>query len=291
MFDERYEKYLNVFNEYAEKYFSALKTTPAILKESMAYSFLNGGKRIRPVLTLAIADALSLDFSEALPYALATEMIHTYSLIHDDLPAMDNDDFRRGKPSSHKAFGEGHAVLAGDALLNTAYLVLFDCCFKGEKYVRAARMICEYAGIDGMIAGQSADLLAAEKDAVVDEATLRFIDEHKTGKLILSSVLAPCVLAENKNYFELEQFGKYLGTLFQITDDILDETASFESLGKTTGKDKKENKLTFVSLYGLDGAKIQADLYASDAYAVLDGIDGDTAFLRDLVTYVRNREK
>ena len=133
MFDERYEKYLNVFNEYAEKYFSALKTTPAILKESMAYSFLNGGKRIRPVLTLAVADALSLDFSEALPYALATEMIHTYSLIHDDLPAMDNDDFRRGKPSSHKEFGEGHAVLAGDALLNTAYLVLFDCCFKGEN--------------------------------------------------------------------------------------------------------------------------------------------------------------
>lgn len=291
MFNEQYEKYLNVFNEYAEKYFETLKTSPEILKESMSYSFLNGGKRIRPVLTLAMAETLGVDEREVLPYALATEMIHTYSLVHDDLPAMDNDDFRRGKPSCHKAFGEGHAVLAGDALLNTAYLVLFDRCFQGDKYVRAARTVCEYAGIDGMIAGQSADLIFAEKDAPADEATLRFIDEHKTGKLILASLLTPCILADNKSYFETEQFGKYLGTLFQITDDILDETATFETLGKTAGKDKIENKLTFVSVYGLDGAKIQADLYAANAFAVLDGIDGDTAFLREFVSYVRNREK
>ena len=164
-------------------------------------------------------------------------------------------------------------------------------CFKGEKYVRAAHILCEYAGIDGMLAGQSADLLNAEKGAPADEKTLRFIDEHKTGKLMLASILTACVLADNKNYFELEQFGKYLGTLFQITDDILDETADFSALGKTIGKDKLENKLTFATLYGVDGAKIQADIYASDAYAVLDGIDGDTSFLRDLVTYVRNREK
>lgn len=291
MFHEQYEQYLIAFNDYAEKYFSALHTTPTILKESMAYTFMTGGKRIRPVLMLAVAETLSLDIDEILPYALALEMIHTYSLIHDDLPAMDNDDFRRGQPSSHKAFGEGHAILAGDALLNTAYTLLFDCCYKGEKYVRAAHMICEYAGIDGMLAGQSADLLASVNDGPIDEKSLRFIDEHKTGKLILASILVPCILAENKEFFELEQFGKYLGTLFQITDDILDETSSFESLGKTTGKDKRENKLTFVSLYGLDGAKIQADLYASDAYTVLDGIDGDTTFLRDLITYVRNREK
>lgn len=291
MFNARYEKYLTLFNEYAQAFFDRLTTNPPLLKESMAYSFLNGGKRIRPVVALAAADVLSLDYAEVLPYALATEMIHTYSLVHDDLPAMDNDDFRRGKPSCHKAFGEGHAVLAGDALLNTAYLVLFENCYKGEKYVRAAHTICEYAGIDGMIAGQSADLLAEEKDVPIDEKTLRFIDEHKTGKLILSALVVPSILCENKFYFEMEQFGKYLGTLFQITDDILDETASFETLGKTTGKDKKENKLTFVSLYGLDGAKIQADLYAADAYAVLDGIDGDTSFLHELVSYVRNREK
>lgn len=291
MFNEKYERYLSVFNKYAEEYFKRLTTVPDILKQSMSYSFLNGGKRIRPVLMLAAAETLGVEESEVLPFALATEMIHTYSLIHDDLPAMDNDDFRRGKPSCHKAFGEGHAVLAGDALLNTAYLLCFDACFKGEKYVRASRMICEYAGIDGMIAGQSADLLQAEKDAPANEETLRFIDEHKTGKLILSCVLVPCVLAENKNYFEFEQFGKYLGTLFQITDDILDETSDLSALGKTAGKDKIENKLTFVSLYGLDGAKIQADLYASDAYAVLDGVNADVTFLRELITYVRNREK
>lgn len=291
MFKEKYDSYLQKFNEYATEYFAKLKTTPALLKESMEYSFLCGGKRIRPVLTLAVADALGVHSEEALPFALAVEMIHTYSLIHDDLPAMDNDDFRRGQPSNHKKFGEGHAILAGDALMNTAYLLCFDMCFKGEKYVRAAHILCEYAGIDGMLAGQSADLLCAEKDAPIDEKTLRFIDEHKTGKLMLASILISCVLAENKNYFEFEQFGKYLGTLFQITDDILDETADFSALGKTVGKDKKENKLTFVSLYGVDGAKIQADIYASDAYAVLDGIDGDTGFLRELVTYVRNREK
>ena len=291
MFNEKYDLYLKAFNDYAAGYFSKLKTTPALLKESMEYSFSSGGKRIRPVLTLAVADALGVNREEVLPFALATEMIHTYSLIHDDLPAMDNDDYRRGKLSSHKKFGEGHAILAGDALLNTAYLLCFNMCFKGEKYVRAAHILCEYAGIDGMLAGQSADLLNAEKDAPADEKTLRFIDEHKTGKLMLASILTACVLADNKNYFELEQFGKYLGTLFQITDDILDETADFSALGKTIGKDKLENKLTFATLYGVDGAKIQADIYASDAYAVLDGIDGDTSFLRDLVTYVRNRDK
>ncbi|MDD6995958.1 MAG: farnesyl diphosphate synthase [Candidatus Borkfalkiaceae bacterium] len=291
MFKQKYERYLSAFNEYAEEYFKKLTVTPAVLKESMAYSFINGGKRVRPVLMLAAADILGVEQNEALPFALAIEMIHTYSLIHDDLPAMDNDDFRRGKPSCHKAFGEGHAVLAGDALLNTAYSVCFDECFKGEKYVRAAKTLCEYAGVNGMIAGQSADLLQAENDSAANEETLRFIDEHKTGKLILASLLVPCVLADNKNYFEFEQFGKYLGTLFQITDDILDETSDFSALGKTTGKDKQENKLTFVSLYGLDGAKIQADIYASDAYAVLDGINADVSFLHDFITYVRNREK
>lgn len=291
MFQEKYGQYLSIFNDYAEAYFHQLKTSPELLKESMAYSFLNGGKRVRPVLTLAVADTLGVSHEKVLPFALATEMIHTYSLIHDDLPSMDNDDYRRGKPSNHKAFGEGNAILAGDALLNTAYLVCFDACFHGEEYIRAARMLCEYAGIDGMLAGQSADLLSEGKDTPIDEAMLRFIDDQKTGKLILSSVLTPCVLAQNANYFEFEQFGKYLGTLFQITDDILDETADFSSLGKTAGKDKKEKKLTFVSLYGVDGAKIQADMYAANAAVVLEGIEGDTAFLREFVSYVRNRDR
>ena len=289
--DRHYEDYKKIIDEHLLAFIPNIDNKSISLYESMKYSLTAGGKRIRPVLLLAACDFAGGDIREALPYACAMEYIHTYSMIHDDLPAMDNDDYRRGKLSSHKKFGEGHAILAGDALLNTAYLLCFNMCFKGEKYVRAAHILCEYAGIDGMLAGQSADLLNAEKGAPADEKTLRFIDEHKTGKLMLASILTACVLADNKNYFELEQFGKYLGTLFQITDDILDETADFSALGKTIGKDKLENKLTFATLYGVDGAKIQADIYASDAYAVLDGIDGDTSFLRDLVTYVRNREK
>ena len=289
--DRHYEDYKKIIDEHLLDFIPNIDNKSISLYESMKYSLTAGGKRIRPVLLLAACDFAGGDIREALPYACAMEYIHTYSMIHDDLPAMDNDDYRRGKLSSHKKFGEGHAILAGDALLNTAYLLCFNMCFKGEKYVRAAHILCEYAGIDGMLAGQSADLLNAEKGAPADEKTLRFIDEHKTGKLMLASILTACVLADNKNYFELEQFGKYLGTLFQITDDILDETAVFSALGKTIGKDKLENKLTFATLYGVDGAKIQADIYASDAYAVLDGIDGDTSFLRDLVTYVRNREK
>ena len=136
-FNLSYEEYLSQFNEYLKGYCDKLKTKPSILGESMQYSLLNGGKRVRPGLALACADGLGVDKNEILPFALALEMIHTYSLVHDDLPAMDNDDFRRGKPSSHKAFGEGNAILAGDALLNEAYAICFQQCMKGEKYTLA----------------------------------------------------------------------------------------------------------------------------------------------------------
>jgi geranylgeranyl diphosphate synthase type II len=290
-FDERYGKYLSVFNAYAEDYFKRLQTRPEVLGESMKYSFLLGGKRLRPVLMLAAADALGVSEQDVLPYALALEMIHTYSLIHDDLPAMDNDDFRRGKPSNHKVFGEANAILAGDGLLNSAYYLCFEQCFKGDQFVLAAKFLCECAGISGMIAGQSADLYYSEEGREVTENDLEYVDEHKTGKLILAPVAVASILSGNKYYIELVQFGKYLGSLFQITDDILDETGDFATLGKSVGKDKQENKLTCVRLYGLDGAKVQADIYAKHCYAVLDGIDGDTTFLHDLITYVRDRSK
>ena len=291
MFEARYSEYLSKFNEYAQKFLDAIQTKPPILGESMKYSFLNGGKRIRPVLALAAAQTLGVPEEKVLPFALALEMIHTYSLIHDDLPAMDNDDFRRGKPSNHKAFGEGNAVLAGDALLNTAYSVCFTECGKGEEQIRAASLLCECAGIDGMIAGQSADLLFEKEENLPTEKDLFYIYERKTGKLLTAAVVIVSILAGNKYYFELERFGQGLGMLFQITDDILDETGEFDKLGKSIGKDKKENKLTSVKLYGIGGAKVHADMYAQNCYAVLDGIDGDTSFLRDLVSYVREREK
>ena len=290
-FDSQYETYLSEFNAYAEAYCKTLRTKPEVLGESMKYSLLLGGKRIRPVLMLAVADVLGAPAKEVLPYALALEMIHTYSLIHDDLPAMDNDDFRRGKPSNHKVYGEANAVLAGDGLLNTAYSLCLDQCMKGEKFVLASKFLAECAGIFGMIAGQSADLYFSEKDRAVAEEDLAYIYEHKTGKLLLAPVAVASILSGNKFYFEFEQFGKYLGSLFQITDDILDVTGDFSTLGKSIGKDEEENKLTSVRLYGLDGAKIRADMYAKHCYTVLDGIDGNTAFLYDMSTYVRNRSK
>ena len=286
----RYEQYLAEFERYLKAYTDTLKTKPEVLGESMKYSLLNGGKRIRPVLALACADVLGLDHKEILPYALALEMIHTYSLIHDDLPAMDNDDFRRGKPSNHKTFGEANAILAGDGLLNEAYAICFQECLKGEKYAVAAKYLNECAGAFGMIAGQSADMYFSELNREVSEEDLSYIYAHKTGKLLLAPIAIASILANNKHYLEFERFGKLLGVLFQVTDDILDVVGDFDSLGKNVGKDEGKNKLTCIRLYGLDGAKLRADLYAKDCQAVLEGIDGDTSFLRDLTDYVLNRK-
>ncbi len=288
-FDLTYKGYLTEFEAYLTEYTQKMKTSPEILGESMKYSLLNGGKRIRPVLALACADILGLDKEIILPFALALEMIHTYSLIHDDLPAMDNDDFRRGKPSLHKAFGEGNAILAGDGLLNEAYAICFHESMKGEAFALASKYLNECAGIYGMIAGQSADLLYTATDAPVTENTLTYIYEHKTGKLLLAPVTLASILSGNKYFFALERFGKSLGTLFQMTDDILDATGDFENLGKSIGKDEKDHKLTCVRLYGLEGAKIRADMCAKECHTLLEAIDEDVTFLHSLVDFVQQR--
>lgn len=289
-FKEKYEYYLKIFEDYAKSQADKLSTMPEILGESMKYSLFLGGKRVRPVLALAVADIFNIKQSDILPYALALEMIHTYSLIHDDLPAMDNDDFRRGKPSNHKQYGEANAILAGDGLLNTAYSICIEQCLKGEKYCLASQILCDYAGINGMIAGQSLDLKFTSSNEKCSEIDLLTIYKLKTGKLLLAPVLIASILNDGKYYLELQEFGQNLGELFQFTDDILDEIGSFEKLGKTIGKDKSEKKLTSISFYGLDGAKIQADMRATKCYNVLDGIDSDTEFLADLISYIRNRE-
>lgn len=288
-FNLRYNQYLATFESYAVDYAAKMQTNPELLGESMRYSLLNGGKRIRPVLALACADALGIPNSEILPFALALEMIHTYSLIHDDLPAMDNDDFRRGKPSCHKQFGEANAILAGDALLNEAYAICFEQCKKGEKYIQAASLLNECAGAYGMIAGQSADILFTASNEEVTEENLDYIYTHKTGKLLLAPVAIASILGDNQSYLPLESFGRLLGRLFQMTDDILDVVGTSAQLGKTVGKDEKENKLTCVKLYGLEGAQVRADMCAKDCLAVLEGVDGDTEFLKALVDYVLKR--
>lgn len=290
-FKEKYQFYLDTFEEYLSNNKEVLTTMPNVLGESMQYSLFSGGKRIRPILLLAVADVLGVDFDNVLPFALALEMIHTYSLIHDDLPAMDNDDFRRGKPSSHKKFGEATAILAGDGLLNTAYSICFQICAKGSEYIRAAQFLCDCAGIKGMIAGQAMDLEFACKTNDLDYRRLEEIHRLKTGKLILAPILIPSILTGYKYYFELEDFAQNLGLLFQITDDILDEEGSFEKVGKTIGKDQTEDKFTFVKAYGLNGAKIQADIYASKCVTVLDALNGDVTFLHDLVGYIRTRDR
>lgn len=291
-FNEQYQTYLTEFEEYLKKEVSKWKSDPTVLTESMAYSLLNGGKRIRPVIMLATAELLQVEKTDVLPFALALEMIHTYSLIHDDLPAMDNDDFRRGKPSCHKAFGEDNAILAGDALLNEAYAICFEQCLKGERFIFASKALNEAAGVSGMIVGQSADLYYSKQDAsAFTEEQLAYIHERKTGALLLAPVAIPSILANNKWYFELEGFGKMIGRLFQITDDILDVVGEFENLGKSVGKDAKEKKLTTVNLYGLDCAKIQADECARLCHSVLEGVNGETEFLHSLIDYVLNRTK
>ena len=288
-FKEQYQEYLSQFETYLKAYTDKLTTNPNVLAESMKYSLLNGGKRIRPVLALACADVLGLDKAEILPFALAVEMIHCYSLIHDDLPAMDNDDFRRGKPSNHKAFGEANAILAGDALLNQAYSVCLRECLKGEKYVLATQFLCECAGISGMLAGQSADLYYEKAEEEISERELNYVDEQKTGKMLLAPIAIASILSGNKCYLDLERFGKLLGKLFQMTDDILDVIGDFEKVGKSLGKDASVNKLTCVRLYGLDGAKLRADMCAADCHALLDGVNGEVEFLHALIDYVRAR--
>ncbi len=288
-FDTAYKAYLGEFNDYMKRYLNKLSTNPFILGESMAYSLQIGGKRIRPVLALACADVVGVPREDILPFALALEMIHTYSLIHDDLPAMDNDDFRRGKPSNHKAFGEANAILAGDALLNEAYAVCLKECVKGERCVLAAQFLNDCAGAFGMIAGQSADIHFTDTKEEVREEDLLYIYEHKTGKLLLAPVAMASILSGNRSYLALERFGKLLGKLFQMTDDILDVVGDFEGMGKTLGKDEQDNKLTCIRLYGLEGAKLRAERCAEDCLSMLEGVEGDTQFLKDLVEYVLNR--
>lgn len=288
-FNEKYGAYLEEFNTVLNEFCTGLDCRPDVLKESLKYSLQLGGKRIRPVLALATADLLGLERRKILNFALALELIHTYSLIHDDLPEMDNDDFRRGKPSNHKVFGTGNAVLAGDGLLNTAYSILFKECRNGADYVSASEYVCHCAGVYGMIAGQSADLLH-ENDKSFNELTLNFIYENKTGKLIMAPIVTASILSGGKYYSELKAFGRDLGELFQITDDILDIEGDFTQLGKSIGKDKEEGKYTSVAVYGLDGAKIRADVLADRCFTILEGIDGDTQFLKEFIDFVRERK-
>ena len=258
---------------------------PEQLREAMEYSLKAGGKRLRPVLTLYACDMLGGDVQRALPFACALEMIHTYSLIHDDLPCMDDDDFRRGRPSNHKVFGEANAVLAGDGLLSYAFQIMLDAV-KADltaNAVNAARAVSCGAGVSGMVAGQVIDLASeTAENPGIDE--LKFIQANKTAAMIKAAVLAGAHIAE-ANEAQLDALGRYgeaFGALFQMTDDILDVEGDFEGMGKTLGKDQAENKLTYISLYGMDKAKELAYQTAQQAVDALSIFKERAELLREL---------
>ena len=282
-------------DDYLLKYFDHLTNSVSEKKliEAMRYSITGGGKRIRPVLTLSIAKMMSKNALEVMPFAAAIEMIHTYSLIHDDLPAMDNDDYRRGKLTNHKVFGEAMAILAGDALLNEAFDLLLDSAIqsgeKMEQFIKASLIVASAAGKQGMIAGQVIDMDSEGKQT--SEVTIKDMHKKKTGALIKASILAPAVyLGASAEYIKaLTSYAENIGVAFQIKDDILDVESTTEELGKAVGSDEKNKKTTYVSLYGLDGAK--AMLLDVTQRAINDlGIFGDSAwFLQEIAQYFANR--
>lgn len=265
-----------------------------ILFDSMKYSLAAGGKRLRPMLLLEACKISGGDIEMAIPFACATEMIHTYSLIHDDLPAMDDDDLRRGKPTNHKVFGEGIAVLAGDGLLSYAFETMLEASVKsGEDSMRCLKAVNEIAkgaGVFGMIAGQTADLESEGKK--IDEATLEFIHMNKTAQLIIRPMRAGAILAgaSEQALEAITEYAKNIGLGFQIVDDILDVVGDQEKLGKNIGSDVENEKSTYPSMYGLEESKRIAFEKIERAKGAIAFFGSKAAFLSDLADYITDRE-
>lgn len=264
---------------------------PPRLKESMLYSLQAGGKRLRPVLCLSCAALCGLAPKKALPFASAIEMIHTYSLIHDDLPAMDNDDLRRGKPSNHRAFDEATAILAGDGLLTDAFVIMCRTPLAAEPLLKAVAEAARAAGSSGMVGGQEWDMLyTGQPEIDLDE--LRRMHAMKTGALLRASCVCGALLAEANDTAvrAVSEFGASLGVAFQIADDILDVVSDTATLGKPAGSDAAQGKNTYPSLLGLEKSRELAQEQAEAAKAALAAFTGTEAdFLRALAEYTVNR--
>ncbi|MBR6967529.1 MAG: polyprenyl synthetase family protein [Ruminococcus sp.] len=292
-FKEKMNEYISFTEDNLRKYnaYSESMAAQKHLIEAMNYSLEAGGKRIRPVLVYAFCNALGCDYRKAAAPAAAMEMIHTFSLIHDDLPAMDNDDFRRGKPSCHKAFGEALAILAGDALCMLPFEVIADDkSLTADQKIRLVSCLAKGAGREGMGAGQVIDMENEERTDV-DEANLRNMYHHKTGQLIAVSCMMGCICAgaDEEKIRAAADYGFKLGLAFQIIDDILDVTSTTEELGKPVGSDEEENKTTFVTLYGVEKAQEIANDITEEALACLD-IFGNDPFLVQLTEMLLKRK-
>ena len=270
----------------------AEKAPYGVLLEAMRYSLLAGGKRLRPILTLAFCEACGGEAEKALPAAAAVEMVHTYSLIHDDLPCMDNDDYRRGRLTNHKIYGEDIATLAGDALLTAAFRYVTQAEAEPEQVLRCVSILSQAAGEDGMVAGQILDLEGEKRP--LSEAELRLVHQHKTGDMIRAACQMGAVLGGgSEDAVEAAgQFALHLGMAFQIRDDMLDCMGSQEELGKPIGSDEENGKSTFVTLFGLDACQTLVEQETQAALSCLDkGGFGDAAFIRLLSLELTARRK
>lgn len=269
-----------------------LINAPEILKEAMNYSLAAGGKRVRPLFLLAVLDFLKVQHSEALTVGTAIEMIHTYSLIHDDLPSMDNDDYRRGKLTNHKVYGDALAILAGDGLLTFSFGVLSRLkTVSPEQKLELIQLLSEAAGAEGMVGGQVLDIESERKTISVEE--LETIHINKTGALLSFSIEAGAILAtaNQSTRNALRDFGFHIGLAFQIQDDILDIEGTTETLGKTAGKDVASEKNTYPALLTLDGAKTKRDWHYEQALESLRRISSEPGLLDELAAYIVNRSK
>ncbi len=262
--------------------------------EAMNYSVLAGGKRLRPMLMKEVFEMFGGTGKVIEPFMAAIEMIHTYSLVHDDLPAMDNDEYRRGKKTTWAQFDECTAILAGDGLLNFAFETALTAAQEENPYLlKALTVLAKKAGIYGMIGGQTADIEAEKPGQDVDGKKLMFIHEHKTAALIQASMMIGAILAgaKEKDVQDIEKCAYNIGIAFQIQDDILDVTSTLEVLGKPIGSDEKNHKKTYVSIYGLEKAKEDVKLLSEEAIAVLSSFGQRNLFLEELVEQLINREK
>lgn len=294
--DRSYDEYKEIVNAHLMDFMPNIDNKSISLYESMKYSLMAGGKRLRPVLLLASCEFAGGNIREAIPYACAMEYIHTYSLIHDDLPAMDNDDLRRGRPTNHKVYGDAIAILAGDGLLTTAFEVInkdmmlyYDSPDKITKRVNAAYQIASGAGVRGMVAGQVSDIEA--ENAVASNEMLEYIHLNKTAALIKASIKAGLYLGDydDKMINDMSKYADNLGLAFQIADDILDVVGNPEELGKATGSDEKKHKNTYISINGVVAAHQRLQELTSEAVNAIADYYDNAEFFKDLVLKLANR--
>jgi geranylgeranyl diphosphate synthase, type II len=285
------ESLIKIINDRINEYLKGYSDTPQILKKAIAYSMNNGGKRLRPVLCLTVAKSLGKDCEIVLPVACAIEFIHTYSLIHDDLPAIDNDDFRRGVLTCHKKFGEDIAILAGDAIFAEAFnIILSRQESPPDVLVKVLSEISFASGAHGMVAGQIVDVFFAGKK--IAKPLLEYMHINKTGKLITAAVKSGAILSgAGDDYIDLfRQYSENIGLAFQITDDLLDLESTIEITGKTSGKDILQKKNTFPSLFGIEKSKKIAKEKISRAIQIVESMDVDKEWLIKIAQFILQRK-